>query len=62
MEWQESKEGQANLYEYNFQVRHLRCDVYNYKYTQFIFIVAPCILKIHQLLKPTNALIYIVLF
>jgi hypothetical protein len=27
-----------------------------------IFIVAPCILKIHQLLKPTNALICIVLF
>jgi hypothetical protein len=28
----------------------------------YIFIVAPCILKIHQLLKPTNALICIVLF
>jgi hypothetical protein len=28
----------------------------------FIFIVAPCILKIHKLLKPTNALICLVLF
>jgi hypothetical protein len=27
-----------------------------------VFIVAPCILKIHQILKATTALIYIVLF
>jgi hypothetical protein len=27
-----------------------------------IFVVAPCILKIHYILKPTNALLCIVLF
>jgi hypothetical protein len=31
-----------------------------YKGGRWISIVAPCILKIHQLLKPTNALIFIV--
>jgi hypothetical protein len=33
-----------------------------FQHNPTIFIVAPCILKIHKLLKPTNALICVVLF
>jgi hypothetical protein len=45
----------------NSNVNFKLFQVYLY-FSKFIFIVAPCILKIHKLLKPANALICPVLY
>jgi hypothetical protein len=50
-----------NCVHHMLQLEHV-WDVWNQPAVQcIIFIVAPCILKIHKLLKPTNALICLVI-